>query len=327
MNKIPLWDTYLSNENFDEITDFENFNLLIKRIDDHVDVIFKHTYSPNIFICENSGFYYLCVNYKVLTNVGVQENNIKREREFFNTLRLYKDHYEFEYLKSDSIGICYYEDYDENPIFFDYINLWVNKYVYIISKINPEDLYIEMSAGIDTRILSYFWRYNPYTYDVYTKPNSEETETAKKIIQFLNDNYRCTLNITTKKNNSKKKFSLSGASLINGYFAKTTSDDFKDIIGNSLACNKAKHIVCGICPFYDKLLLSLKGDFPGQIKLLLYYLLCEDKGLNKLKVMSFERIPFILDDNLINFTRVEHMLKKRDNQVKNRNNKIHKYEK
>ena len=63
--KTPLWDKYLSNENFKKIKDFENMNLSIKRVDDHIEVKFKLTYSPNMYIYEQDGLYYMCVNIEI----------------------------------------------------------------------------------------------------------------------------------------------------------------------------------------------------------------------------------------------------------------------
>ena len=304
--KTPLWDFYLSNKDFDKIKDFENFNLSVKRIDDHIEVKFKLTYSPNIWIYEQDGMYYLCVNHKTLIDAGFDEEQFKREREFFKTLYLYKDHYKFDWVKRDRI--YHYKKGSGN--FLRLIKLWTKKYTEIIRSINPQDIRLEMSAGLDTRILSYFWRYNPYTYTVYTKPDKPETELAKKTIQFINDNFPCTLNVVTEKKDMHPKYELNGGSIIHGYFVPTTRKDFKDIIGNSKASNKAKHIVKDICPFYDKDILKLYGDYAGQVKLLLYYLLCQDKDLYRQPVMSFTRSPYIFDDNLTEFIRVKYIFSK-----------------
>jgi hypothetical protein len=304
--KTPLWDFYLSNEKFDKIKDFENMNLSIKRIDDHIEVKFKLTYSPNMYIYEQDGLYYMCVNHQTLVDAGFVEDKLKREREFFRTLYLYKDHYEFDWVKKDRL--FHYKKGDGN--FLRLIKIWVKRYTEIIKNIDPKDIRIEMSAGLDTRILSYFWRYNPYTYTVYTKPGKDETELAIKTIQYINDNFPCNLNITHEKKGITCKYELNGASIIHGYFVPTTRKDFKDVIGNSKVCNKAKHIVKDICPFYDKDILKLRGDYPGQVKLLLYYLLCKDKDLYRQPVMSFTRSPYVFDDNLTEFIRVNRIFSK-----------------
>lgn len=304
--KTPLWDKYLSNENFKKIKDFENMNLSIKRVDNHIEVKFKLTYSPNMYIYEQDGLYYMCVNHQTLIDAGFPEDKLKREREFFKTLYLYEDHYEFDWVKKDRL--YHYKKGEGN--FLRLIRVWAKRYTEIIRNIDPQDIRIEMSAGLDTRILSYFWRYNPYNYTVYTKPGKDETELAKKTIQFVNDNFPCNLNVITDKKGVPCKYELNGGSIIHGYFIPTTRNDFKDIIGNSKACNKAKHIVKDICPFYDKDILKLRGDYPGQVKLLLYYLLCKDKDLYRQPVMSFTRSPYIFDDNLTEFIRVNRIFSK-----------------
>ena len=305
----PLWDFYLSNENFDKIKDFENFNLSVKRIEDHIEVEFKHTYSPNIWIYKDfsDGYkYYLCVNHQTLIDAGFDENKLERERNFFSKLYLYKDWFKFEYIKRDKLFIWQKGE----GHYLKVIKKWTQKYTDFIKSLDPKDIRLELSAGLDTRILSYFWRYNPVTYTVYTKPNKDETELAKKTIQFINDNFPCNLQITENKKGIPCKYELNGASIIHGYFVKTTRKDFKDVIGNSKASNKAKHIVKDICPFYDKEILRLKGDYPGQVKLVLYYLLCKDKDLYRQPVMSFTRSPYIFDDNLTEFIRVNKIFSK-----------------
>ncbi len=301
-----MWDDYLSNENFDKIKDFENFNLSIHRVNDCIEIKFKHTYSVNTWIYEKDNDYYICFNHQALLDAGFPENDLKRERDFFKVLRLYKDHYVFDWLKVDRI----YHYKKGNGNFLRLIKKWSTKYRTIISDIDPKDIRIEMSAGLDTRILSYFWRYNKKKYTVYTKANKPETELAIKTIQYVNDNFPCECEIITSKKGLPCKQELNGGSIIHGYFVPTTRKDFKDVIGNSKACNKAKHIVRDICPFYDKDILKLRGDWAGQVKLILFYLLCYDKDLYKQPVMSFSKSSYVFDENLTEFTRVNYIFSK-----------------
>lgn len=291
----PLWDNYLSNENFDKIKDFENFNMLLCRVDDHIEISFKHTYSPNVFIYEKDGLYYLCSNHKVLENKFPGEPLI-RQRDFFKTLYLYRDHYEFDFRKHTQI----YSITDKYKI-IDVLKKWIVKYKKVIGDIDPNDLIIELSSGIDTRVLSYFWRYKPVKYKVYTKPNHVETEIALPIINYIKEHYPCDIELYFDKNQTTRKYSLNGGSILHNYFHETTKDDLKDIAYNSKECDKAKHLIKDICPFYDREYMRLLGRFTGEIKLTLNYLMNSDTDLYKLPAMQCNKNVYVLDENITKF--------------------------
>jgi len=304
--KTPLWDTYLSNKDFDDIKDFENVNLKIERVNDHIEISFKLTYSPNMFIYNDGTYYYICVNYNTLVNAGFEQDKLFREKNFFNKLYLYRNSYVFDKFIERPKMFVYPKGKNK---YLNIIKSWVKRYTQIIKNIDPDDIRLEVSGGMDTRILSYFWRYNPVNYTVYTKSNSDETEIAKNVINYISDNFPCNLTITHDKD-ATKKYELNGGNIIHGLFIKTTKKDFQEVIGNSMVSNKSKHIVKGICPFYDKELLQLKGDYAGEVKLILFYLLCNDKHLYKLPIRSFTGCKFNFTDDIINFLRLKRFMTK-----------------
>lgn len=288
----------LSNENFDDIESYENLNLKIDKFNDHIEIIFKLTYSTNIFIYENDNYYYLSFHHKqIFEKFG--EKNVKRYYNFFNKLILYKDHYEI--IEDTNISLYSVSIFSDEGI--KILKDWINKYTKIIQNINPDNLCIELSGGIDTRILSYFWRNTNNTYTVYTKNDPNEVNEAINVINYINENFPVTIN-TVVGNKSEKYTSnsnyvnLNGGNILHGLcFSndvkyKMNINDFYNNINNSCHSNKSKHIILDICPFYDKEYLKLKGEYDGQIKVLLLFYLCKEKNLYKLPIKSFKRELF-----------------------------------
>lgn len=273
-----------SNKNFDEIKDFENHNLVIKKIDDHIEIYFKLTNSVNIFSYNDGKYYYLSFDGITLTNEFGE--NIERHYKFFEKLILTKDTFFFIEKKEDLATIDFLSK-EGQTIFKE----WKERYKELISSIPQDDLIIELSAGMDTRMLSYFYRNLNKTYTVYSKPDPDEINEALNVINYINENFPVKLNVIHKKNKELicDKFNLNGGSLIRGLERPTTAEHFYDKIGNSLICNKAKHIIQDICPFYDKEYLKLYGSFPGYVKVSAFFDLCNEKELINLPVKSFKR--------------------------------------
>lgn len=59
-------------------------NLSIKQVDNHIEVKFKLTYSPNMYIYEQEGLYYMCVNHQTLIDADFPEDKLKRVYNIFS---------------------------------------------------------------------------------------------------------------------------------------------------------------------------------------------------------------------------------------------------
>ena len=295
----PFWNSFFSNTDFNNIPSFENINLCINHNNNVVEISFKHTISTNVFIYENNCNYWLSLNPETLQQFG--KNNIKRHYEFFKKLILFKDHYEFI---DDDIEIDSVIAHDIEGI--NILHNWIRKYKDILNSIDSTKLICELSAGFDTRILTFFWRYIDKTINVYTKNKIEETDTAKYIAKYINDNFPVNINLVTNKSEltGNDYITLSGASIVHGLWVNTTLDDYYDEICNPMKSKKAKHIINDICPFYDKEFIKLKGRFPGDMKLILFNNLCNDQQLNKLTILS-NHIKIEWNDDLRKFLAID----------------------
>ena len=289
---IPLLDFIISNKNFDDIQPFENYNLKIERINDIIEITFKLTYSVNVYIYEENSFYYVSFIKQLLLNKfgDCIENKIIRRYTFFKKLILTKSNYNFIDDNNELYTISLNSDKG-----IQILKNWIGKYENIMKSINPKQIRIELSSGIDTRILSYFWRNLPYTYDVYTKDDPDEVNDALNVINHINKN--CKVNINTicgskelSSINKSYSFILNGSNLIHGLYRPTTLEDFYDRIFNcSFRWNKGIHTIRNIVPFYDKDYLKLLGSYPGQMKIVLLLYLCKEYDLYKLPIRSLGR--------------------------------------
>lgn len=303
---IPLWDTIFTNKEIlndnkfqliNNVKNFENINLKIERNESNIEISFKLTYSVNIFIVNDNKYYYVSFNPKLLLEY-FSEDHIVRHYAFFDKLILNKDIYKFTYSKNELYVIPINSSEGINII-----KNWINRYINIVQNITPSNLNIEMSAGIDTRVLSYFWRNTNNEYLVYTKNDPDEYEDAVNVINYINDNFLVSLNTTSEKNNLKSHIVLNGGNIIHGLYRTTSVYDFYNVINNPFKSQKAKHIIKDICPYYDKDYLKIKCEYPGQLKIVLLKYLCEEKDLIKLPIKSFERKnlnPFSIEFNVDN---------------------------
>ena len=182
VNKIPFLDTILSNENFNEIKSFENYNLKIEKIQDRIEISYKLTYSTNVFIYEYENKYWLTLNPNNLYKKFGKEINLIRYKYFYKKLILTKDNYKF-IIDDNELYSIPLDSYKGLQI----LKNWINKYTKLIQQIPQENLIIEMSAGIDTRVLSYFWRNTNNSYYIYTKQRQTEYQYACNVISYINE--------------------------------------------------------------------------------------------------------------------------------------------
>lgn len=302
----PFWDTVLSNTNFDEIPDFENLNLCIKHVDDHIEIYFKLTYSTNVFIYEeNYQKYYKSDNNKYWLSLNPEnlyklfdKDKIQRHVKFYKKLLLYRNKYEFVDEQHDIYTVPFWKQEG-----IDLMNNWIQKYKNIISGVDRKKLIIELSSGIDTRILTYFWRNTPGEYYVYTKNDPKELDDALRVIHHIEENFPVKLTVKTNKAELGvvDQITLNGGNIDFGFWMPTDPYYFADIIGNPLCYRKAEHIAKNLCPYYDKDYLRLLGIYPGQMKVTLLKYLCDEKGLNQLPIKTLDYKEILFTENIQDF--------------------------
>lgn len=298
--KVPFFNDIISSDKFDEIEDFENYNLNIKKINDTVEISFKNTYSTNVFIYENNNKYWMCLNPYVMYEHFNKEDIIVHYNAF-KKLILTKDNYTFI---DDENTMWSVDILSDEAI--DILNKWIVKYKNIIQNIDPKEFIIEQSSGIDTRILTYFWRNTGKTYDMFTILRKGEIEHSMDVINYLNDNFPSKSKVYNDYNDINKKcpsLCLCGLNLVNGENEMTEFESFEklckernNMTTESFSFHFVKHQICDIQPFVDKEYLKIKGEFNGQLKLVLFDILASENGLDKLPIISFNNSLYDLNN-------------------------------
>lgn len=271
-----LWDNYISNKNLDEFEDWESVNLYIKKNNDSVEVSFKNTYSVNIFSYEEGSDFYLSFNPNTL--IDKFGKYTIRHKDLFSKLIITKDKYSFEF-SEHTVGTVRDRSEEAGQI----IQNWVDKYRKIIFDIDPSEMIMEVSAGFDTRNLTYLWRYNGNKYDIYTKNDPDEVNEALQVIALLPRNH------VYVGNKPLNRITLSGANIISRSVLFNINTMWCDKIANPEYCHKSYHILYGITPYYDKEYLKIYCRIPTQLKFVLAYLFTKDHPLFKIPYMSFMR--------------------------------------
>ena len=288
---VPFFHTIFSSDNFDEIVSYENYNLKIEKFDDRVEISFKNTYSTNVFIYEKDDKYWMCLNpYKMYEQFNKDDMYVRYKT--FEKLILTKNDYTFIDDENTMWSVDILSDEAINIL-----NKWISKYKDIIGNIDTKQFIIEQSSGIDTRILTYFWRNTGKTYDMFTILREGEIEHSMDVINFLNENFPSKTKVYNDYNDIPKDCAaicVCGLNLVNGKNEMTEFESYdklckerNNMTTDSFSFHFTKHEVCDIQPFVDKEYLKIKGEFNGQLKLVLFDILASEKGLNKLPIVSF----------------------------------------
>ena len=297
---VPFYNTILTNKNFDKIEDFENYNLLIKKINDYIEISFKLTYSTNVFIHQENNIYYISLNSDLMYEM-FNKNDVIIYYKTFDKLILTKDKYEF----IDDENLLWTIPLKSNKA-INILNNWITTYKNIIQNINPENLIIELSAGIDTRILTYFWRNTGKIYDIYTENDNREIKYANDVIDYINNNFKSQINAVNNYcefKGDQPRIVLNGMNLINGKLEMIDFESYEQLCisrNNMATCQFSRdfvlHQIRDIEPFLNKEYLKIKGSFNSEIKLALFYLMCEEKNLYNLPIISYHTAPFNINE-------------------------------
>lgn len=297
---VPFYNTILTNKKFDEIKDYENYNLLIKKINDYIEISFKLTYSTNVFIHQENNIYYISLNADLMYE-KFDKNDVTIHYKTFDKLILTKDKYKF----IDDENLMWTVPLkSEDGV--NILNNWIKQYKNIIQNINPKNLIIELSAGIDTRILTYFWRNTGKIYDIYTENDYREIKYANDVINYINNNFKSQINAVNDYDDiarDQPRIVLNGLNLINGKLEMTNFETYEDLClyRNNMTAHKdcwntVLHVVRDIIPFMNKEYLKIKGSFNAEIKLALFYLMCEEKKLYNLPIISYHTVLFNINE-------------------------------
>ena len=310
MSKYSYHQIIFSSDNFDQIENINGFNFSVNKENNKVIIKFINTYSTNFFYYKYGNRYWLSFDEQTLADYLIKHNLIKGiiddryiesnkitiikfynkypeitcEDKFFSTLELYKDHFNVNYCFSKMLYIPIREC-------GTIVQNWINKYKTYIGSLDPEDLIMEISGGIDTRTLTYFWRNTGKKYYIYTKNDPNELPEALEVIKKL----PCKEYTSEKESPIKdNKIILSGMCNISvNHF--TDLYDFRNYIGN----RRITRIVNDLVPYYDKEYLQIKGDYVTQLKTTINYLLCKPDNLHLLPYKTFRKELFTFDEKTI----------------------------
>lgn len=323
---IPFRDCVVSKENFDEIKDFENFNLSIKHIDDYISIEFKNTIPPPIyyFVSPKTGdkFYcfvektlndYLIDKFKVNTRSFYVINPLYELEEKLPVDMVYQSHkylylfcvkmYKNLRIYKDKITYDIIDDLFKIPIenAGEIIKNWVNKYTNLFNNINSvigdNKLYIELSSGLDTRCLIYFWKNCPKKdITIYTKLTEDganiEAPVVKQIAEYISNKYNKNITVVHKKNNPNITLNGRGGDMY-GIHQRLNNIEYLRCYPSLKA---AHHYFENILPIMDTELLKIKADYPGQLKKYLQVLLAEE-FIGKFPYYSFARRQFVFTED------------------------------
>lgn len=312
---LPFFDYVVTIDNYDKIESCENFNLKIKKFFNYIELSFKNTYSSNFFyyidkndkkylsLSEDNLAKYLLENNIVLelhinkeyenwkirkiedkANWSITQLNtnkyeeIKRISELWKSIKIYSD-------CSFNITYCKMLDNIDIDNSKDLLINWIIKYKDIFSYIKENNINIipELSAGLDSRVLTYFWRDNKNV-NVYSKNDKKELEYVNKLIEIIKPN--------TYINNKDYTYGITISGQGNGSY----NQDIEHLIKNFDGSHNSKHIVKDICPFLDKQYLRLTSHIYNvfDFKIFLQFLLCKD--LCNIPYITRYANKFIIDE-------------------------------
>lgn len=294
---LPFFDYVVTIDNYNKIESCENFNLKIKKFFNYIELSFKNTYSSNFFyyidkndkkylslsednlakyLLENNIVFELHINeeYENWKNRKIEDKanwsvaqlktnkyeEIQRIYKLWDSIKVYSD---------CSFDVTYCELLDRVDIdnAKDLIIDWIIRYKDIFSYIKENNISIipELSAGLDSRALTYFWRDNKNV-NVYSKNDKKELEYVNKLIEIIKPNIYI--------NNKDYTYGITISGLGNGNYNR----DQRSILENYNGIHCAKHNVKDICPYFDKQYLRLTSSIYNHFdfKIFLQLLLCND---------------------------------------------------
>lgn len=287
---IPFYDYVVTEANYGDVTEFENHNLRISRVDEGIKIEFKNTYPSNLFFYEKA----YSLNEEKLADYlrergievtideeykawerkkiedkkrwGIRQLKVNKYKEIGRVCRLW----EYIIIRSDmTMDVKFYDSISIGTIPINQsaniIKRWIEKYKSILSTIPAENLIWELSAGYDSRALTYFY---PEGANVYSK-DCFEYNIAEEVCK------RIGAHISSKKGSGK--ITVRGT----GNFKILDICLFENWIG----ALHSKNLVKDICPYLDMDYLRINGNIKKALNILLcpqltdipYFTFCDKK--------------------------------------------------
>lgn len=325
---------------YDDIPSYHTLNLDIKKQDDSYIISFERVISSNLYFyrTESNQFYYSFSEEDLaeflVNELGVQltENSnfvnfMNQQKRSDNTVKV--NHYEEIYVLSlyHSVVIrktgfdpVYIDDLftvpleDAKSIIYDWINTYTD-----LCKEHKDTILPDLSAGFDTRALTYFWRELGID-KIYTKDDTDELYIVKQIVSEINDKYDQHISLTHTVSGNTDKIRVSGKAA--DIFAVKERFLDQNYLINNIGKFKHQLLANGIAPFLDKNILKLRPYSVNIFKPLIQYLLA--KPLMHIPYKTFARRDFTFTQEKIDV--VENIIKtwenKPDNNITFYNNNI-----
>lgn len=306
--QIPFFDYVVSEENFNEVESYHNFNFVVEKKENCFEIHFVNNIPANMHYYVFNGKYSYCINEELLADYikdkGVeltindnwqQYQNMKKKYDgmlkhnkyneiqrisLYDKLTVYVDH--FDVIKITDLFSINLNDAG------NIIHNWIEKYEKLISE-HQSHLCVELSSGLDTRSLAHFWK-DDKIYNIYTKNDPDEIPIVQQLCAKYFPNAKLVIGV---KENNNEIITLSGKGadmfVING--RKADPSFYK----NNICNNNFKHLVKSICPYLDRDLARINPN-GTNFKVIMQYLLVPE--YMDIPYKSFARVPFIFTEEM-----------------------------
>lgn len=312
---IPFVDFVVGSNRLSEIENFNGYNFSITNKIQSVEIEFYTSISPALYSYFDGTDRFYCFNEELLaehyrthmnkdispcwkwnfweTHKWDKVNN-KEHRESL-AWHKYEEFEFFTLFKSIELTPITYSLKEFRDLFSvpideakDIVINWISRYKSIINNIflDGYTLCPDLSAGIDTRTITYFWRYYANKIKVHTKFDKIEYPIVTQLADRLGIN-ELVENLPDKSIGISGKGAVSGMPqyrfILDGYYK------------HYLPIAKWDQLLFKLCPFLDMELLKIKLDSPYQLKNSLNILLAND--LIDIPIISHDLLPYYFDDN------------------------------
>ena len=312
MKKIPFYNYVVTKDNFNDVEDFENISITIKRVDNGIKIEFKNSIPANMHYYEKDGYNVYCFDEEILADY-LREHSIElTENENWKYYmsqeghkkdgELHHNHYNeikrialYEYLivtpekieTKEITGFFSVDILDAGPI----IKRWIERYTKIIDQ-NYNNIVADLSAGLDTRSLTYFWR-GKNIFKIYTKNDPDEIP----IVQELHEKYFKDIRLTIGEESEDSNLNLITLSGKGADLFAVRSRFLDPKFYEECICFINFELLClGICPYLDKEFVKIKPEYSNQLKIVMQYLLAGD--IMDVPYKSFRRDDFSFTDDM-----------------------------
>lgn len=308
--QIPFFDYVVSEENFNEVESYHNFNFVVEKKEKCFEIHFVNNIPANMHYFVFNGKYSYCINEELLAdyirNKGIELSINSNWQQFQNMKKKYDD--KLKHNKYNEIQRI--ELYDKLTVYVDHfdvikitdlfsINLkdagdiirnWIEKYEKLISE-HSSHLCVELSAGLDTRSLAHFWK-DDKIYKIYTKNDPDEVPIVRKLCATHFPNAKLAIGVKGN-NNDNEIITLSGKGADMFVIKKRKANP--SFYKNNICNNNFKHLVKNICPYLDRDLARINPN-GTNFKVIMQYLLVPE--YMDIPYKTFKRRPFIFTEKM-----------------------------